>query len=301
MKLPRAAVAAAGLLLAQQAQAASFVVLGGEPVVRPRSVLVLGEPAVPRRPATARTARAVPPPDRSIETAALRPSHPAMADAAADAAPAEPAQDAPASVEPDPRSMVAWPPVLSRSMVAFGVPLPDEPQVVAMAPRAPFSLPRRVPGGARRRGVPVRADARTRRRGGGAGGAKGGGAEGARVGGLAAGARGRRAQGDRAAEAAGQGAGAFSPALGAGDAAAGDAAGIGSGRGTSFDRPPGSTVARPMVDRKDRRDQPAIFEKSATWPRRAADARQQRQAVRPHRLVLGIDHHGPRRRRRWAP
>lgn len=129
MKLPRAAVAAAGLLLAQQAQAASFVALGGEPVTRPRSVLVLGEPAAPR---PAAPVRAVPAPDRSIETAALRPSHPVVAEAAAaDVAPAE----------PDLRYVVAWPPVLSRSMVAFGVPLPDEPQVVALAPRAPFALP----------------------------------------------------------------------------------------------------------------------------------------------------------------
>ncbi|WP_187969951.1 hypothetical protein [Aquibium microcysteis] len=138
MTFPRAVLVTTGFLLAHQAQAASFVVLGGEPVVRPRSVLVLGEPAAPR---PAATARAVPPPDRSIETAALRPTHPATAEAAADVVPSAAAPDMPATVEPDPRSVVAWPPVLSRSMVAFGVPLPDETQVVALAPRAPFSLP----------------------------------------------------------------------------------------------------------------------------------------------------------------
>ncbi|MDN2583680.1 hypothetical protein [Aquibium sp. ELW1220] len=128
MKLPRAALVTAGLLLAQQAQAASFVVLGGEPVANARSVMVLGEPAAPR---LAVAARAAPPPDRSIETSALRPTQPAAAEAVADAAPAE----------PDPRYVVAWPPVLSRSMVAFGVPLPAETQKVALAPRSPFSLP----------------------------------------------------------------------------------------------------------------------------------------------------------------
>lgn len=119
---------AAGLLLSQQAQAASFVVLGGEPLAHARSVLVLGEPAAPR-PAAA--ARAVPPPDRSIETSALRPTQPAAVETVPDVAPAE----------PDPRYVVSWPPVLSRSMVAFGEPLPVETRVVALAPRAPFSLP----------------------------------------------------------------------------------------------------------------------------------------------------------------
>lgn len=141
MKFPRTVLAAAGVLLAQQGQAASFVVLGGEPVASPRSVLVLGEPAAPLLVVAARAARASPPPDRSIETAALRPTHPVMAEAAADVAPADPAQDVPATVEPDPRYVVAWPPVLSRSMVAFGVPLPERTQTVAMAPRAPFGLP----------------------------------------------------------------------------------------------------------------------------------------------------------------
>lgn len=122
---------ATGLLLAQQAQAASFVALGGEPVASPRSVLMLGEPVAV---VVAATASAAPPPDRSIETSAL-------------GAPDRPKSGSVATPDPDPRYVVAWPPRLSRSMVAFGEPLPEEPQTVAMTSRAPLSLPAVFRGG----------------------------------------------------------------------------------------------------------------------------------------------------------
>lgn len=122
---------ATGLLLAQQAQASSFVVLGGEPVASPRSVLMLGEPAAV---VVAATASAAPPPDRSIETSAL-------------GAPDRPESGSVATPDPDPRYVVAWPPRLSRSMVAFGEPLPVETRTAALAPRPPLSLPAVFRGG----------------------------------------------------------------------------------------------------------------------------------------------------------
>lgn len=122
---------ATGLLLAQQAHASSFVALGGEPVASPRSVLLLGEPDSP---VVVSAASAAPPPDRSIETSALGDT---------DRTEPKPA----AAPAPDPRYVVAWPPQLSRSMVAFGEPLPVEPQRVVMAARAPLSLPAVFRGG----------------------------------------------------------------------------------------------------------------------------------------------------------
>ena len=122
---------ATALLLAQQAQASSFVVLGGEPVASPRSVLLLGDQASP---AVASAASAALPPDRSIETSALRRT-------------GEPQRQAVAAPSPDPRHAVAWPPRLSRSMVAFGEPLPVETQKIAMTARAPLGLPAVFRGG----------------------------------------------------------------------------------------------------------------------------------------------------------
>jgi hypothetical protein len=121
MKLSRAAVMATGLFLAQQAQATSFVVLGSGPVANPRSVILVGEPALMLPTVD------VPPPDRSIRTAALRLTDQPPRETATAVAPAATAGSDDA---------VAWPPVLSRSMVAFGMPLPAKP-----AARAPFSLP----------------------------------------------------------------------------------------------------------------------------------------------------------------
>lgn len=128
MKLPGATAVAIGLLAAQQAQAGSFVVLGGEPVANSRSVVILGRP---ESPVAAADGHAAVPPDRSIETSALRATLDGRGEAAYTLA-------APA---PETRDVVAWPPVLSRSMVAFGTPLPARPRAIASANRAPFNLP----------------------------------------------------------------------------------------------------------------------------------------------------------------
>ncbi len=128
MKLPRAAAIAIGLLLAQQAQAGSFVVLGDRAVVNSPSVVMLGRPASPLAAADGHAAM---PPDRGIETSALRTSLDGRGEAAHTLA-------APA---PEARHVVAWPPVLSRSMVAFGKPLPAKPRTAASGNRAPLSLP----------------------------------------------------------------------------------------------------------------------------------------------------------------
>ena len=122
---------AAFLLLATQAQATSFIVMGGEPLANPRSVLHLGRPIAP---VAASRPSAAPPPDRSIQTAALRLSDRPPGDLA-------PARRA------GPRPVVAWPPLLSRSMVAFGEPLPVETPTMATAERAPFGLPMVIRGG----------------------------------------------------------------------------------------------------------------------------------------------------------
>ena len=129
MKLPSTAMIATGLLLAQQAQAASFVTLGGETVASPRSVLLLGEPAPP---VVVFPVNAAPSPDRSIETSAL-------------VATDRPESGSAATPDADPHYVVAWPPKLSRSMVAFGEPLPVETRMVAA--RAPLSLPAVFRGG----------------------------------------------------------------------------------------------------------------------------------------------------------
>ena len=130
MKLPRSAMMATGLLLAQQAQAASFVTFGGEAADTPRSVLALGEPASPRAAAAG--------PDRSIETSALRePVAPPREGPRGGVAAASPGPSAP----PAPRAGVAWPPPLSRSMVALGEPRPAEPETVAAEGGSPFGLP----------------------------------------------------------------------------------------------------------------------------------------------------------------
>ena len=128
MKLARTAMMATGLFLAQQAQAASFLVLSDGPGDTPRSVQTRGAPASP--PAA---------PDRSIETSALRQANPSPG-----AGPRGPVAAAPAGAGP--RDGTAWPPTLSRSMVAYGEPRPVVPETAApeaAAPqnRSPFGLP----------------------------------------------------------------------------------------------------------------------------------------------------------------
>ncbi|RST85118.1 hypothetical protein EJC49_17135 [Aquibium carbonis] len=120
---------AIGLLAAQQAQAGSFVMLGGEPAASSPSVVMLGRPVARAFPADR---QAAPSPDRSIETSALRTTLDESSEAGA-AIPPPP--------DPEPLDVVVWPPVLSRSMMAFGEPRPARPRTVATASRAPFSLP----------------------------------------------------------------------------------------------------------------------------------------------------------------
>lgn len=146
MSVFRAVAILIGVLAAPQALAASFVSLGDAPVATSRSIITLGEPSS----FVALGAPADDPakPDRSIETAAL-PDHgqsPQQAVAAqfGQLAPPEPDE----TRETDSRYVVAWPPPLSRSMVAFGTPAPQTEQpVIQMAARAPFSLPTVFRGG----------------------------------------------------------------------------------------------------------------------------------------------------------
>jgi hypothetical protein len=142
MRVIRAAAMAIGVLLAHQAQASSFIVLGGEPVREPRSMISLGKPSS----IVALGAAQPQAPDRSIETAAL----PQTTQGSSGLRPTNVAD------EPEAAMVRPWPPAPSRSLLALGEPAAVV-QVATAQSRRPPVLPTVFRGGLAGSAYPVAA------------------------------------------------------------------------------------------------------------------------------------------------